>query len=241
MRIDTRCGEAQPVLRRADMAEMLRSLAAITSSSRGQTIYGREDPAEYWYRVDAGAARALAVQADGRRQIVDFLLPGDFFGFGERKEEQCYVTEAIVDGTLVSRYPRRRIEMLADSDPRIGRLVRTVAFKAMSRLETRAIILGERTARAKVGAFLLEMAERSPGGAADEVDLPMSRYDVADYLAISVETVSRALTVLRLVGVIRFTHARRRMRILDRAALANGDDDGLRQHIRAGLASRARH
>jgi DNA-binding transcriptional ArsR family regulator len=126
----------------------------------------------------------------------------------------------------VARYPRRRIERLVDFDPRIGRRIREAAFETSSRSQARLVILGRMSAIEKVGAFLIEMAERTRGAMPDAVELPMSRYDIADYLGLAAETVSRTLSDLRQSGAIRFegTH---RIRIVDRTALIERglDDD----------------
>jgi CRP-like cAMP-binding protein len=159
---------------------------------------------------------------------VDFLLPGDFFGLIVRHEHQ-FAVEAVVEGTAIARYPRRRIEMLADSDPRVGRRIREIAFEAISRSQARMVILGRMTAQEKVGAFLIELAERSRERSADGVVLAMSRYDIADYLALAAETVSRTLSELGQSGAIRLedTH---RVRIVDRDALEEGGgEQGWRQ------------
>ena len=95
----------------------LDCLATVTPHRRGATIYGPDDPAEHWYRLVSGVARKCALLPDGRRHIVDFLLPGDFFGFIARHEHR-FAVEAIVEDTVVARYPRRRAEVLADSTPR---------------------------------------------------------------------------------------------------------------------------
>jgi CRP-like cAMP-binding protein len=197
--------------------EAMEALAATTLYHRGEEIYGPDEPAEHWYRVVSGMARKCAVTADGRRQIVDFLLQGDLFGLIVRHEHQ-FAVEAVVEATAIVRYPRRRIEMLADADPRVGRRIREVAFEAISRSQARLLILGRMTAREKVGAFLIEMAERSRERSADGVVLAMSRYDIADYLALAAETVSRTLSELGQSGAIRLedTH---RVRILARNAL----------------------
>jgi CRP/FNR family transcriptional regulator, nitrogen fixation regulation protein len=208
-----------PLAPEAAVMSVLDSIAAITSCSRAQDIYRPGDEAGYWYRVVAGLARKCADTANGQRQIVDLLMPGDFFGFATGKEHQ-FGAEAAVKGTIIARYPRRRLEMLADVDPEFARLIRQVAFKAISRLQSRMLVLGRTTAREKVGAFLLEMANRSSEGAPEGVTLPMSRYDIADYLAISVETVSRSLTDLRQRGSIRLTTTRH-VQIVDRRALTD--------------------
>jgi CRP-like cAMP-binding protein len=172
-----------------------------------------------------GCARKCEVRSDGRRQIVDFLLPGDFFGLITRDEHRFSV-EAVSDGTAVARYPRRRIERLVDFDPRIGRSIREAAFEASSRSQARMVILGRMSAIEKVGAFLIEMAERTRRPMVGGVELSMSRYDIGDYLGLAAETVSRTLSELRQSGAIRFesTH---RVRIIDGAALVDrGLDNG---------------
>jgi CRP/FNR family nitrogen fixation transcriptional regulator len=98
-------------------------------------------PAEYWYRVASGTARRCVAQPDGRRQIVELLLPGDFFGFTALNEYDSTV-EAVADDTIVASYPRRRVEMLAEADPQLSREIRQVAFEALSRLQAQLMILG---------------------------------------------------------------------------------------------------
>ena len=197
--------------------DAMESLGKARVCHRGEEIYGREDPAKHWYRLVSGMARKCALLADGRRQIVDFLLPGDFFGFVAR-HEHFFAVEAVIEGTVVVRYPRRSVELLADANPMVGQRIREVAFDAISRSQARMLILGSRSAAQKVASFLVEMAERLSDRAPDVVVLPMSRYDIADYLALSVETVSRALTDLKQRGVIALagTH---QVTIVDRVAL----------------------
>ena len=204
----------------SDPLEAIEALAGRTRYHRGEEIYGPDDPADHWYQVISGMARKCAVTANGRRQIVDFLVPADFFGLIVRHEHQ-FAVEAVVEATVIARYPRRRIEMLADSDGRIGRRICEIAFEAISRSQARMVILGRMSAQEKVGAFLIEMAERTRQRSADGVVLPMSRYDIADYLALAAETVSRTLSELGQSGAIRLedTH---RVRIVDQEALEEG-------------------
>ena len=194
----------------------LEDLARTSSCGQGEIIYQQEDPADYWYRVVGGAARKSAIMPDGRRHIVSFLLPGDLFGFGASHAHQ-FTVEAITPGTIVARYSRRRAETVAESDPEVSRRVREAAFESISRLQTRMVLLGRNGALEKVAAFLLEMHHRC-GSCLDVVELPMSRYDIADYLSIAVETVSRSLTEMRRRRLIAFSGTRR-FRILDEATL----------------------
>lgn len=103
----------------------------------------------------SGAARRCAIRSDGSRLIVDLLPPGDSFGlaFGDRSDATIEATE---EGTVVASYPRPRIEVLADSDPKIGRTPGD-RILALSRMQTQLLILSRITAPEKVGSFILEM------------------------------------------------------------------------------------
>jgi CRP/FNR family nitrogen fixation transcriptional regulator len=196
----------------------LESLAVPARYKHGEAVYRCNDPVVYWYRIVEGAARKCDLTADGCRNIVDFLLPGDMFGFGAQGVQRFGV-EAIAPGTLVVRYPRHNAEQLADSDPRIARTIREAAFESIARLQRRMVILSRASAIERVGAFLLEMADRGQEASSHTVTLPMSRYDIADYLGMAVETVSRALTQLRTRHAIALRGVRR-VQICDRPALA---------------------
>jgi CRP-like cAMP-binding protein len=195
----------------------LQTLALVTPYHLRETIYDWHAPHEYWYGIVSGAARTCAMSTEGRRQILEFLLPGDLFGFDLSLSERV-VADAVVEGTLVARYPRRSLESLAESDPRVSRELRLMVFGAIARLQERIVILGRATARAKVAAFLLEMSRRSAQQRRDQVELPMSRYDIADYLALAVETVSRTLTELKRSGIITLL-SKRQVCIINRAQL----------------------
>ncbi len=203
-----------------DVLEILEPLKSSAAYGRAQTVYGPDDPANHWYRVVVGMARKCTVTADGRRQIVDFLLPGDFFGLVNAQEHH-FAVEAVSKDTVVARYPRRRAEQLADADPRLARRLRELAFETTARLQARMLILGLKSALDKVAAFVVEMADRSLDEPADTLMLRMSRYDIGDYLALSSETVSRTLTELQQRGLIVF-RGRRWLRIVDRGTLQEG-------------------
>jgi CRP-like cAMP-binding protein len=149
------------------------------------------------------------------------LLANDVFGFDSRGRHR-FSAEAVVDGTVIARYPRARLESLASSDVRVARQLQEACTDAMARLQTQILTLGRTTAEAKVGGFLLNMAERLSADPTDAVLLPISREDIADYLALSVETVSRSLTQLNRRGVIRLLGTRR-IKIVDREAIEEAD------------------
>jgi CRP/FNR family transcriptional regulator, nitrogen fixation regulation protein len=171
------------------------------------TIYRQHESAEYWYLIVNGAARKCAQISDGRRQIMDFLLPGDLFGFETAARRECSV-ECVAAKTTVVRYPRQRMELLMEADPQLARQVREIAFDSIDRLQSRVVLLGRSRAMERVAGFLLEMMHRAESGIDGSIALPMSRYEIADYLAIAVETVSRSLTTLRAERIVSFLDTR---------------------------------
>ena len=168
---------------------------------KGQEIWSPDAVGDYWFSVRSGAARLCAVLPSGRRQILDLLLPNDFF-VSIDKETGLLSLEAVVEGSLLACYPRSQVEALADRDPAIARNIRKMSLQTISRLHQQMLIIGQSTSTKKVGSFLLSMSERLDNRRTESIALPMTRYDIADYLAISVETVSRALTELKRRGAI---------------------------------------
>jgi CRP/FNR family nitrogen fixation transcriptional regulator len=203
----------------------LEALSAVTRFAVGEPVYLCGDPTNFWYRILSGAGRQCAFAIEGSRQVVDFLRPGDFFGY-DSQEMHTFSVEAIARGTTVARYPRRCAERIADSDPFVARRIRELAFESISRVQQRTLILGRGSAREKISGFLLEMADRFRAASTGSVILPMSRYDIADYLAMAVETVSRELSSLRERGVVQFEGARR-IRIRERTALEHAGRDSI--------------
>jgi CRP/FNR family nitrogen fixation transcriptional regulator len=196
---------------------VMESLGTLRRYNADETVYCQEEATDYWYQLVCGAARQCTQMSDGRRQIVDFLLPGDLFGFHAGARHDCSV-ECVVPNTMVARYQRPRMESLMESDPQLARRVREIAFDSMDRMQSRTILLGCSRALERVCGFLLEMADRRQTKTDGMIALPMSRYDIADYLAIAVETVSRSLTTLRSRQVIAFFDTRH-FRIVNRKAL----------------------
>jgi CRP/FNR family nitrogen fixation transcriptional regulator len=193
----------------------LDAFAKIMACNRGQEIPNNPGPSGHWYYVITGAVRRCAVRSDGRRQIVDLMLPRDFFFVSDSQNEATI--EAIAEETVLASYPGQRVEMLAEQDVAFARELRDVAFQSLTRSQAQLLIIGRLTALEKVGSFLLSIDGRVPD-ASGQVVLPVSRYDIADYLAVSVETVCRALTDLRHRGVIALA-GKRTIRILNRSAL----------------------
>ncbi len=201
----------------APRGSLIEALGTVRTYDAEETVYGQDEAADSWYLLMGGAARKCAQISDGRRQIMDFLLPGDLFGFEAGARRECSV-ECVVPDTKVKRYRRPQMESLLEEDPQLAREVREIAFSSIERLQSRMLLLGRSRALERVCGFLLEMAHRAQVETEGSVVLPMSRYDIADYLAIAVETVSRSLTTLRSTRVITFFDTRH-FRIINRRAL----------------------
>ena len=198
-------------------SKLAESLSLRTTYGRRQLIYDEGDPIECWYRIVSGTAQRFTLRVEGKRQIVDLLLPGDFFGFGAHGLHG-FAAQTVGDCTVVARYPRARLQALARSDANLAQELQAMALEERHRLQDLILILGRTTAREKIGALLLHLGERVAGHPTDRVVLPISRYDIADYLSVSVETVSRTLTDLKRRRLIAFSGVRH-LRILDRAAI----------------------
>jgi CRP/FNR family nitrogen fixation transcriptional regulator len=193
----------------------LDGFAKIMPCNRGQEISGDPGPLGHWYYVIVGAVRRCTVRSDGRRQIVDLMLPRDFFFVSDSQNEATI--EVIAEDTVLASYPGQKIDALAERDPHFARELRDVAFQSLTRSEAQLLILGRVTALEKVGAFLLSLDGRV-SQRRGQVELPISRYDIADYLAVSVETVCRSMTDLQHRGIITLA-GKRTVKILDRGAL----------------------
>jgi CRP/FNR family nitrogen fixation transcriptional regulator len=172
--------------------------------ARNAEIYGENEPAEYLYKVISGAVRTYKVLNDGRRQIGSFYLPGDIFGL-EVGDCHGFSAEAVADTKLLV-IKRSTLVTLAGRDSEVARQLWTMAARELQRAQDHIMLL-IKTAQERVAGFLLEMAERSAG--ASEVELPMSRQDIADYLGLTIETVSRTLTQLENSGAIAVPTSRR--------------------------------
>ncbi len=188
--------------------------------NRGAEVFGEAEPAEYVYQVVDGAVRSYKLLSDGRRQINAFHLVGDIFGL-ENSGTHRFTAEAIVD-TTVRLVKRVSLAHVAEQDVTVTRDLLNVTARNLKHAEDHMLLLGRKTSLERVAAFLLEMDSRLT--AAGVMALPMCRRDIADYLGLTLETVSRALSVLHDKGVLGFLgQTQRQIVLLDRPKLAELD------------------
>lgn len=181
---------------------------------RNAEIYGEDEPAEYLYKVVSGAVRTYKVLADGRRQIGAFYLPGDIFGL-EAGEDHAFSAEAVSDSQVLV-IKRSAVMDLAARDSNVAQQLWTVTGRELQRAQEHVLLL-IKSAQERVAGFLVEMAKRAPG--ASTIQLAMSRQDIADYLGLTIETISRTLTQFEKSAAIALPTSRQ-IEIRNRAALA---------------------
>jgi len=180
---------------------------------RNAEVYGEGEPAEYLYKVISGAVRTYKVLADGRRQIGGFYLPGDIFGL-EASEEHGFSAEAVNDSNVLV-IKRSAVMDLAARDSSVAQQLWTVTGRELQRAQEHVLLL-IKSAQERVAGFLVEMARRAPG--ASTIQLAMSRQDIADYLGLTIETISRTLTQFEKSAAIALPTSRQ-IEIRNRAAL----------------------
>ncbi len=166
--------------------------------SRDEEIFGEGEPAEYVYQVLSGAVRTHRILRDGRRQIDEFHFAGDYFGL-EMGETHRVTAEAMSDAS-VRLIRRGALSELASRRGDAARAIFRLTAEGLQRCQDHVLMLGRRSALERVVGLLLDIAERTHAEA--ELDVPMGRQDMADYLGLTIETVSRTLTSLQDEGLI---------------------------------------
>jgi CRP/FNR family transcriptional regulator, nitrogen fixation regulation protein len=211
MHIQSTFRAAHPAIRPDGAPDLLAAMqpAAITFYPEDAMIYAQGDKAGPLYFVEFGTVRICRMAADGRRQITSFHTAGEIFGF-EASDEHDFYAES-VDGAGV------RVLRSANGAHPEGSLLH-LAIKSLARSQNHLMVLGRRNANERLAALLVDLNERQGGGAT--VHLPMQRNDIADYLGITFETVSRILRWFKEQHIVRLTSVND-IEILDHEALAD--------------------
>jgi CRP/FNR family transcriptional regulator, nitrogen fixation regulation protein len=187
-----------------ELSGPIEIMGAPMSFPRNGEIYGESEPADYLYEIVCGTVRTYKVLTDGRRQIGGFYVPGDIFGL-ETGEEHSFSAEAITDCKVLV-IKRSVLVALAGRNHDVAHQLWTITGGELRRVQEHIMLL-VKSAQQRVASFLLEMAERI--SADNAVELPMSRQDIADYLGLTIETVSRTLTILENAATIELSSSRR--------------------------------
>lgn len=171
-----------------------------------ETLFREGEPADYVYTVTSGQLSLSRSLPDGRRQIVDFVGPGDFVGLGlslEKPGNHTLTAEALTE-THVCRIGRNGFRKLMETEPALSHRALEFAARRISRAQEQQLSLGRKTAAERVAGFLVMLSDRAVarGASATNLSLPMTRAEIADHLGLTLETVSRAFSRLKQLGLI---------------------------------------
>jgi CRP/FNR family transcriptional regulator len=198
-----------------------RFMSALCQATAGPgvTLFQEGEPAGYFYTLTGGSVKLYKLLPDGRRQIIAFVMPGEFFGLANTGT-YVYSAESL-SPVMVCRFPRRKLEALFAELPRLERKLLEALTVELATAQEQILLLGRKTARERIASFLIALGARlsSPARPAPVVPLPMGRLDIADYLGLTVETVSRTLTGFKQEGLIALP-AVNQVALLQRARLA---------------------
>ena len=180
------------------------TMGSVQHFAQDREIFAQGDDADYFFKLVSGVVRTCKFLADGRRQIDAFYVAGDVFGF-EPGDEHRLSAEAVTDCTVVA-YRKAKIDPFAATDRHLSRDLLEFAMRGMTQAQNHSLLLGRRSAMEKVAGFLLDWVQRSTDHR--QISLAMTRQDIADYLGLTIETVSRTLSQLERDRVIALPSAR---------------------------------
>jgi CRP/FNR family nitrogen fixation transcriptional regulator len=194
-------------------ADAIERLGLRMSFAKDEEIYAQDEEADLIYRVVSGVVRTSRLMSDGRRQVGDFYYPGDIFGL-EPGDEHRFAAEALSD-CVVLVLKQSALRTQADEEA-LARVIWDATARELERAQEHVLLLGRKSAFEKVASFLSDITRRGKG---HQGDLPMSRQDIADYLGLTIETVSRTISKLQTAAIIEFEGCRH-FRVRNDAALA---------------------
>ena len=206
---------------------MLESMKSYKTYEAGQPILWRGDELVFVASVVHGVASLSKTLEDGRTQMVGLLLPSDFIGRPGRSEIEFDVT-ATTDLTLCC-FNRKPFEKLVDETPHVAHRLMELALDELDAARDWMLLLGRKTAREKIATFIQMFVRRThleaESDVPQDISMPMTRDQIANYLGLTLETVSRQFNSLKKDGIIAFGD-RKTFTVLDMAALhdATGDD-----------------
>ena len=196
VKADGICGALEP-----DGLARLEKLLRKRRFARNAVIFHEQDPASHAFIITEGSIRLLKYTGDGQRQVVGFLLRGDFFGFG--LAEQYGVTAETLESSLLCQYPCTALLELVPLYPKLQRKLLALAEHEIAAMQEQVVLLGTKSADQRIAAFLLRLHKRmDPLRISPVLEVPMRRLDIAEYLGLTFETTSRVFTQLRERGLI---------------------------------------
>ncbi|TDK38920.1 cyclic nucleotide-binding domain-containing protein [Rhizobium deserti] len=173
-----------------------RPLPVVTFGA-GSEIYVPGQAADALYQVEFGAVRLHRLLSDGRRQVIAFYLAGETFGFAAEPIHSFFAEAIVATGLKAVVHP---------ASGAVSPDLLSLALRGMIRAQEHILVIGRQTAVERIAGFIIDMASRQ--GDLEHIDLPMTRLDIADYLGLTIETVSRVFAKLRSAGLIKLRSIR---------------------------------
>jgi CRP/FNR family nitrogen fixation transcriptional regulator len=184
------------------LADIMERLGVRMTYAKGEEIFGQDEDADLIHCVVRGAVRTTRLLSDGRRQVGDFYYPGDLIGL-ETGPLHRFSAEALSNSVIL--VVKRSALRAFSGDGALDRAIWDATRRELERTQEHLLVLGRKTACEKVASFLMDLAQRFE---TEEVPLPMGRQDMADYLGLTIETVSRMVTQLQGASIVEFAGTR---------------------------------
>jgi CRP-like cAMP-binding protein len=200
---------AHLTLSAADKIELGRLAQIVEYKTAGSLIFSQGSEAAYLYLLVSGVVRTYHVLNNGERQVLAFHWPGDLFGLAENGK---YLDSSeTIASSKVYRFPVGELEQFLLMNPNIQEIFLVKAVHDLRNTQRQLIVMGRFDIPRRLAAFLLDCSahEHYFDHRTNILTLPMNRYDIADYLGTSAETVTRALSRLESEGMVRRVTARK--------------------------------
>ena len=194
----------------------LDTLGSVCRFRRGETIFSEGDELRSSYKIISGAVRLSRLTEDGRRQIVEFRTAGDFVGF--EWDAHCALSAEAVRDVVAVRFMRTRVDRLVEERSDVRESLVALIRDELRAAHEHLITLGCQSAKERVANFLLQLVRKTGAGDGETIEVELGRQDMADYLGLTLETISRTLSEFKRMGAIALPK-RRQIRILSKAKL----------------------
>jgi CRP/FNR family transcriptional regulator len=175
----------------------------IKEFKKQQYLFDQHSNPEYVYSLDSGAAAIERIAVDGRRQILGFVFHGEYIGI-TNAQQYDYAVKCLTP-VKAHQFQRKTLNTLCEEFPKLDYNLRAVSSNVMDHLLNQLFLLGQKKAHERLCFLFLLLLQRMPGATVSHIELPMTRLDIADYLGLTTETVSRSLTKLKLDGLVKMT------------------------------------
>lgn len=199
----------------------LADFAKLRTRPPQQYLFTQHTPADRVFNLASGAALVERMSTSGRRQVLAFLFSGNFVGL--TNSDFCEYGVRTLTEVTAHEFNQQKLLALAETTPRLKENINNISANVLARALDQVYILGQKKADERLCFLILQLLERMPGSTEERIELPMTQQDIADYLGLTVETVSRSLTKLKNEGIITMP-SRHRLKVNDMEAVMDRGD-----------------